>query len=153
MSQNKTEVDQDLDGDISHRIPEEIIKIKIDKKNLKCPFWLDREAKKKFKELSKKFYEYGLLTNLDVEILMLYCKAFSKYKKAELLLDDQELTVMGRNGIKLNPLINASQVFYIRMKNCIEKMGLSPIDRRRLGIETTFKEDDEYDETGKYCTK
>ena len=54
------------------------------KKNApKCPAWLDVEAKKEWRRVSKQLEVIGVLTEVDMAAFAGYCEAYSRWKDAE----------------------------------------------------------------------
>ena len=49
----------------------------------KCPSWLDKEAKKEWRRISKQLEEMGVLTEVDMAAFSGYCEAYSRWKEAE----------------------------------------------------------------------
>lgn len=56
--------------------------LRIDSDKVKCPSWLDDEAKKEWRRLVPELKSLELLTNVDVTSLAIYCDAVSKYISA-----------------------------------------------------------------------
>ena len=53
------------------------------KKAPSCPKWLEPEAKKEWRRLSKQLEQLGVLTELDMASFAAYCQAYARYKEAE----------------------------------------------------------------------
>ena len=56
---------------------------KPEKKAPKCPVWLDKEAKKEWRRISKQLEDLGILTEVDMAAFAGYCEAYSRWKEAE----------------------------------------------------------------------
>ena len=54
-----------------------------DKKAPTCPKWLEPEAKKEWRRLSKKMELMGILTEVDMAAFAGYCQAYARWKEAE----------------------------------------------------------------------
>lgn len=57
------------------------------------PGWLDDVAKKEFKRIVKELKEIGLVTNVDVNALALYCDAYANYVKCSQIIEEEGLMV------------------------------------------------------------
>lgn len=106
---------------------------------LRCPKWLDQDARNIFEATKKRLKGLQLLDNADVELLGIYCDAVAKYREAS-----KRLTHAGEEG----SLVNDEDV-----KNCqswarlisayAEKMGLTPTARARLAKRKAEREPDD----------
>ena len=135
-----------LEGNPGKRKIEKQPKLEI--KNLKCPIWLNKEAKKEWKRVFTLLEKLGLISDIDMTIFAMYCQNYARWKQAETELNDENLKVMGRTGYIVNPLVKISQTYQTRLKISIEKLGLSPSDRANLDI--AMNDDNENDGIAKY---
>jgi P27 family predicted phage terminase small subunit len=117
-------------------------------KNLKCPIWLNEEAKKEWERVFTLLEKLGLISDIDMTIFAMYCQNYARWKQAETELNEENLKVMGRTGYIVNPLVKISQTYQTRLKISIEKLGLSPSDRANLDI--AMNDDNEDDGIAKY---
>lgn len=122
---------------------------KLEIKNLKCPIWLNKEAKKEWKRVFTLLEKMGLISEIDMTIFAMYCQNYARWKQAETELNEENLKVMGRTGYIVNPLVKISQTYQTRLKISIEKLGLSPSDRANLDM---IMDDNEDDGIAKYLT-
>jgi P27 family predicted phage terminase small subunit len=53
------------------------------KKAPRCPAWLEDEAKKEWKRMSKQLEQLGILTEIDMAAFAGYCQAYARWKEAE----------------------------------------------------------------------
>ena len=56
---------------------------KLEKKAPRCPSWLEDEAKKEWKRMSKQLEQLGILTEIDMAAFAGYCQAYARWKEAE----------------------------------------------------------------------
>ena len=56
---------------------------KPEKKAPPCPKWLEPEAKKEWRRLSKQLEQIGVLTEVDQAAFASYCQAYARWKEAE----------------------------------------------------------------------
>jgi len=102
---------------------------RIKRPQLRCPKWLDQDARKIFEETKKRLKGLQLLDNADVEMLGIYCDAVAKYRAASQMLarlDEKELPLAGEDEIK------SCQSWARLIASYAEKMGLTPTARARL---------------------
>ncbi len=99
------------------------------------PKSLGKEARAEWNRITKILLPFGLVTELDVPSLVLYCDAFATYNRAneELNKKGQDIVMTGKNGGKYR------NIWYEVRKKSGEDMskymalfGLSPGDRSRL---------------------
>jgi len=121
---------------------------KLEIKNLKCPIWLNEEAKKEWERVFTLLEKLGLISDIDMTIFAMYCQNYARWKQAETELNEENLKVMGRTGYIVNPLVKISQTYQTRLKISIEKLGLSPSDRANLDI--AMNDNNEDDGIAKY---
>lgn len=103
----------------------------------KCPVWLNKEGKKEFRRLSKKLYDYGLLTELDTSAFVSYCQYYGLWievmKKINKTGETTGVTDKGYEYIL--PEICLSMKYNKIMFSYLAKFGLSPSDRVGLEID------------------
>ena len=63
---------------------------KPEKKAPRCPSWLEEEAKKEWKRMSKQLEQLGILTEIDMAAFAGYCQAYARWKEAEEFIAEQE---------------------------------------------------------------
>jgi P27 family predicted phage terminase small subunit len=116
---------------------EERIKPKADK--VKPPTWLSKEAKKVFKQLAKELQEVGLITNVDVHALALYCDAYVNYIECTRIIEEEGLMVEYTNkAAETNkvphPLLTKKKHLHEQMKALANEFGLTPAARAKIAI-------------------
>lgn len=110
--------------------------------NIKCPSWLDKEAKKEWKRIVSDLIELGIMTNIDTTSLALYCDAYSQYIKAAKSIQDDGLTIEytnagGSTNIVANPNIAIANKYAQQIKSFGSEFGLSPSARLKLVVPKT----------------
>lgn len=122
----------------------------------KCPTWLDKEGKKEWKRISKDLFDLGLLTNIDLAALAIYCQTFSRWVECEKFISENgftyEVVFVSKDGelsttIKSYPQVNCSQKYSGILTKYIAMFGLSPGYRGNL-IATGKKEGNKSKMTG-----
>lgn len=101
----------------------------------------DNIARKKWKELSPKLYDLGLLTELDLDVLSLYCIAYSEWLKAkkDVLKNGYQIDTVDGKGKKISPSVNIRDKAEKKMEIYMARLGLTPSDRSRLNIKPPEK--------------
>jgi len=103
------------------------------------PGWLDGVAKKEFKRIVKELKEIGLVTNVDVNALALYCDAYSNYVKCSQIIEEEGLMVEYTNkAAETNkvphPLLTKKKQLHEQMKSLAVEFGLTPSSRAKLAL-------------------
>ena len=70
------------------------------KKAPACPKWLDDEAKKEWKRLSKQMEQLGILTEVDMSAFAGYCQAYARWKEAEEFISKHGAIVKTPSGYR-----------------------------------------------------
>ena len=112
---------------------------------LRCPNWLEPEAKKEWRRLAPVLIGAGILTSADAVPFAGYCQAYARWKEAE-----QEVSKLGmvyRDGdrIRSNPYIAIARAAFAEVKSLAAEFGLTPANRtaiiaNALTVEKTKKE-------------
>lgn len=99
----------------------------------KCPSWLEAEAKKEWRRMSKQLELMGLLTEVDMAAFAGYCQAYARWKEAEEFISKHGTIVKTPSGYwqQVPQVSIASNYLKIMGKFC-EQFGLTPSARSRL---------------------
>lgn len=98
-----------------------------------CPQWLDLEAKREWKRISRELDRVGLLTLVDRAALAGYCQAWSRWREAEQVLSSHGLTFETPNGyIQQRPEVSIAQKSLQLVAKFCTEFGLTPSARTRL---------------------
>lgn len=99
----------------------------------KCPTWLDAEAKKEWRRLSKQLEELGVLTQVDMAAFAGYCEAYSRLKEAEEFISKHGTIVKTPSGYwQQVPQVSIAQTYLKIMIKFCEQFGLTPSSRSRI---------------------
>ena len=110
----------------------------------KCPDWLEDEAKKEWKRMSKQLEHLGLLTEIDMTSFAGYCQAYARWKSAEEFITKHGTIVKTPSGYwQQVPQVSIAQTYLKIMNRFCEQFGLTPSSRTRLASEDNREEDDE----------
>ena len=106
-----------------------------------CPKWLDPEAKKEWKRLSKKMEQIGILTEIDMAAFAGYCQAYARWKAAEEFISKHGSIVKTPSGYwQQVPQVSIAQQYMKAMQKFAEQFGLTPASRSRIVADNTKTE-------------
>lgn len=106
-----------------------------------CPKWLDPEAKKEWKRLSKKMEQVGILTEIDMAAFAGYCQAYARWKAAEEFISKHGSIVKTPSGYwQQVPQVSIAQQYMKAMQKFAEQFGLTPASRSRIVADNTKTE-------------
>jgi len=119
---------------------EEQLTPKADK--VKPPSWLSKEAKKEWKAIAPELIRLGLLTNIDINALAVYCDAVAKYAEAAKRLDEEGIIVeytnaRGATNLVRSPWTQIASQYATIIRQFLSEFGLSPSARASLAIGNT----------------
>ncbi len=118
---------------------------KPEKKAPRCPSWLEDEAKKEWKRMSKQLEQLGILTEIDMAAFAGYCQAYARWKEAEEFITQHGTIVKTPSGYwQQVPQVSIAQTYLKIMNKFCEQFGLTPSARSRIVADTS--EDKESDE-------
>ena len=97
----------------------------------------DDVAVEKFNQLTKELKESEIVSNVDTDLLAIYCDCWSKYVAATKMLYYQDMVEVQENksGILTkvqNPYIKIQQSYSDRLIKLSSLFGLSPADRSKI---------------------
>jgi P27 family predicted phage terminase small subunit len=116
-------------------------------KVLKCPSHLTPEAKKEWKRIMKLYNQMDadILSDLDLQPLIMYCEAVSVYKQA--LETRKEFKRLVSTNEEMQKLIDNTLKTMERQSKIIsslsEQLCLTPVGRARMGMNATAQKEEE----------
>lgn len=106
---------------------------KPEKKAPSCPKWLEPEAKREWRRLSKKMELMGVLTEVDMAAFAGYCQAYARWKEAEEFITQHGTIVRTPSGYwQQVPQVSIAQTYLKVMNRFAEQFGLTPASRSRI---------------------
>lgn len=106
---------------------------KPEKKAPKCPVWLDKEAKKEWRRMSRQLEVIGVLTEVDMAAFAGYCQAYARWKEAEEFISKHGTIVKTPSGYwQQVPQVSIAQTYLKIMNKFCEEFGLTPSARSRI---------------------
>ena len=106
---------------------------KPEKKAPPCPKWLEPEAKKEWRRLSKQLEQIGVLTEVDQAAFASYCQAYARWEEAEEFITQHGTIVKTPSGYwQQVPQVSIAQTYLKIMNKIAEQFGLTPSSRSRI---------------------
>lgn len=104
---------------------------------LRCPTYLTKEAKREWKRVIKLYREMqvDILSDLDKSTLVIYCEAWSVYKKAQETWSKYNQVVAGNPEAQrvLDRCLNVMEKQQRQISSLAEQLCLTPVGRARMG--------------------
>lgn len=117
---------------------------KPEKKAPRCPSWLEPEAKKEWRRMSKQLETLGVLTQVDAAAFAGYCQAYARWKEAEEFLSKHGTIFKTPSGyIQQVPQVSIAQTYLKIMKDFCSEFGLTPSSRSRIVVDNKVKDSDD----------
>lgn len=103
------------------------------KKAPTCPKWLDEEAKREWRRLSKHLESIGVLTEVDMTAFVGYCQAYARWKEAEEFVSKHGAIIKTPSGYwQQVPQVAIAHKYLTLMKTFCQEFGLTPSSRSRI---------------------
>ena len=110
----------------------------------KPPSYLDRKAKRHWRDMAPALKELGLLTDVDKDMFAAYCTAYSRWREAEDIIEKEGLTFTNDKGeIKRRPETTIAKEQMMIYKALAAEFGLTPSSRSRVNYAGQEGHDDE----------
>ncbi|APM39939.1 phage terminase small subunit P27 family [Clostridium kluyveri] len=124
-----------LEGNPGKR-PLNVNEPKPEKKAPKCPTWLEPEAKKEWRRMSRSLEAIGILTKVDAASFAGYCQSYARWKEAEEFLTKHGTIFKTPSGyIQQVPQVSIAQTYLKIMKDFCSEFGLTPASRTRINVD------------------
>jgi P27 family predicted phage terminase small subunit len=112
-------------------------------RNLRCPAWIHKYGKQKWRELAPKLLRLGLLTEVDGEAFALACQAWADWRLAVETLAREGSTIkvggwvlesgeVQGHQLQPHPAVSMQRAAWDRWRKASALFGLSPSDRTRV---------------------
>lgn len=110
------------------------------------PRWLTPEAKRFWREYAPLLVELGTLDAISQMLFAALCTTWSDLRSYDAKLEEQGHVVeTSRGNQRLHPLVSAKHKAEKRFLDLAGVFGMTPISRKRLGIEPVQAEDESRD--------
>lgn len=109
------------------------------------PEWLSPQAAKHWPTVSKQLDTAGVLTQMDVAALALYCEAFARWKHANDQVVKCGPVIKAPSGFPVqSPFLAIANKAHEQMVKLLIEFGMTPSSRARVTKAETSGEDDPY---------
>lgn len=113
---------------------------------IRCPSWLETEAKKEWKRLAPALEAMGILTTVDISAFAGYCQAFARWKEAEEFISQHGSIFQTPSGyVQQVPQVSIAQQNLKIMQSFCSEFGLTPATRSRIIAQSGSDASDEVD--------
>ena len=103
------------------------------KATVKCPAWLESEAKKEWRRLAPALESMGILTTVDLTAFAGYCQAYARWKEAEEFITQHGSIFQTPSGyVQQVPQVSIAQQNLKIMQSFCSEFGLTPATRSRI---------------------
>lgn len=117
------------------------------KGTVKCPTWLEPEAKKEWKRLAPSLEAMGVLTQADLTAFAGYCQAYARWKEAEEFISQHGSIFQTPSGyVQQVPQVSIAQQNLKIMQSFCSEFGLMPATRARIIANGCGKDDGSSDD-------
>ena len=117
------------------------------KGTVKCPTWLEPEAKKEWKRLAPSLEAMGVLTQADLTAFAGYCQAYARWKEAEEFISQHGSIFQTPSGyVQQVPQVSIAQQNLKIMQIFCSEFGLTPATRARIIANGGGKDDGSSDD-------
>lgn len=102
-------------------------------KMLRCPNWLEPEARKEWRRLAPILIDAGILTAADAVTFAGYCQSYARWREAEENITRTGMIVRKNDGsVTTNPYIKVSRMAFAEVKSLAAEFGLTPAARTAI---------------------
>ncbi len=100
---------------------------------IRCPTWLEAEAKKEWRRLAPSLEAMGVLTTADITAFAGYCQAYARWKEAEEFISQHGSIFQTPSGyVQQVPQVSIAQQNLKIMQSFCSEFGLTPATRSRI---------------------
>ena len=100
---------------------------------IRCPAWLEPEAKKEWRRLAPALEAMGILTTVDISAFAGYCQAYARWKEAEEFISKHGSIFQTPSGyVQQVPQVSIAQQNLKIMQSFCSEFGLTPATRSRI---------------------
>lgn len=111
----------------AHRLAEEE-RVKLGRESLVAPEWLSFEAQIEFNRVVDEAGQIGLLDNLDLSVLSIYCNAYYCYIELTKKIQSKGFGTRGASSTD----ISKQEKYVKQILQCSAKLGLATTDRLKI---------------------
>src|SRR2546421_10746525 len=101
-----------------------------------CPSHLRDEARKEWFRTGRKLLTFGLMTEIDIAALAVYCQAWGRWVEAEDQLHKFGTVIKSPNGYPIpSPYLPIANKAMEQMTRLLVEFGMSPSSRSRVPVQ------------------
>ena len=116
---------------------------------IKAPAGMSRGAIKYYASVATMLSDVGVLTVLDVPMLVLYCEACARWAAANKQIKKHGPVVVTKSGFPVqSPYVAISNKAFDQMKSIMLEFGMSPASRTRVEMAGKGPDDNPFDNLG-----
>jgi P27 family predicted phage terminase small subunit len=124
----------------------------------RCPDFLDEDAKREWRRVTRLLERNGIVTELDGPTLMAFCQAFSRWAVAERNLQKYGTVILSpdKNFPIQSPYLSIANMAMEQMVKIATEFGMTPSSRSRVTTVPGLGPPDEFDlylERGRIMTE
>lgn len=109
---------------------------------VKMPSGLSLEAKKCWRSVSKELSAAGVLTNMDVHALSLYCEAYARWIDANRQIEKYGTVIKAPSGYPVqSPYLAISNKAFDQMRAMLVEFGMTPSSRTKVSTTNVDTDD------------
>ena len=113
------------------------------KSTVRCPAWLEAEAKKEWKRLAPSLEAMGILTSVDITAFAGYCQAYARWTEAEEFITQHGSIFQTPSGyVQQVPQVSIAQQNLKIMQSFCSEFGLTPATRSRIIANSAGSDED-----------
>lgn len=110
-----------------------------------CPSHITCEAKLEWDRITNELNDMGLLSKADRTVIALYCQAWQRWKKSELMICEMgEVIPAPKTKTPMrNPWLTVANKAHEQCHKMLVELGLTPSARSKIKIDKTEKAPDD----------
>ena len=108
--------------------------------NIKMPAGMSVMAKKHWSKVCSQLKDAGIITNLDVTALMIYCESYAQWRDATDKINTHGSVVKGSQDFPVrSPYLYVAQKAFDQMKSMLTEFGMTPSSRTKVNTTEEHK--------------
>jgi P27 family predicted phage terminase small subunit len=112
--------------------------------DLKCPDWLEPEAKIEWERREKQLRAMGVLTDVDEVAFAGYCQAYARWREAEEFISKHGSIIKTPSGyVQQIPQVAIANKNLLAVIRFCEQFGMTPSSRSRLSTSDNDSDGDD----------
>ena len=113
------------------------------------PAMISGDALKEWNRITPELHANGLISNLDMALVVMYCKAWERYKKYEKIVEEKGELIKTVNGsIQMSPAMWVLNKAWEQVYKSSTEIGLSTQSRARIPAQKAGKKKDPWKKFG-----